>query len=180
MGGSHVSQMSHSPSRIRLASLRGRGGRGDEVPCALPSAAVVALPRRTSAAVPANKGISITVGCSRGGRKSDLGVNKGDGARQAAWRCNWIYDCAASIARRRMHLSRPPFCICTHFLSLSANAGIGRIQAMAKVPPDIDGLSYRPKTGSRSVVNRRNPLRFLQASGLAIGPGGLKNFPISV
>ena len=72
------------------------------------------------------------------------------------------------------------FCICTHFLSLSANAGIGRIQAMAKVPPDIDGLSYRPKTGSRSVVNRRNPLRFLQASGLAIGPGGLKNFPISV
>ena len=49
-----------------------------------------------------------------------------------------------------------------------------------KSSPDIDGLSYRPKPDSRSVVNRRNPLRFLQASGLAIGPGGLKNFPISV
>ena len=179
MGGSHVSQMSHSPSRIRLASLRGRGGRGEEDPCALPSAAVVALPRRTSAAVPANKGISITVGCSRGGRKSDLGVNKGDGARQAAWRCNWIYDCAASIARRKMHLSRPlfasalTFCLCQQ---TRESDGFRRWQKF----PDIDGLSFRPKTGGRSVVNRQNPLRFLQASGLAIGPGGLKNFPISV
>ena len=175
-----MSQMSHSPSRIRLASLRGRGGRGDEVPCALLSAAVVALPRRTSAAVPANKGISITVGCSRGGRKSDLGVNKGDGARQAAWRCNWIYDCAASIARRRMHLSRPPFLHLHSLFVFVSKRGNRTDSGDGKSSPDIDGLSFRPKTGSRSVVNRRNPLRFLQASGLAIGPGGLKNFPISV
>ena len=50
LGGSHVSQMSHSSPMILLASLRGRGGRG-EVPCAL----AVELPRRTSEAVPARE-----------------------------------------------------------------------------------------------------------------------------